>query len=500
MSINILLDMVADAFPERPAIQFEDRVLTVGQLRDAASALAAVVRDAGAEELVFFGVNGPSLPLVLFGAAMAGVPAVPLNYRLPPGQVVELLNRLRRPLIIADPAFVDGIAAAGFAVRSGDGLIDQMLEEDAAGPAAAVVDDNQPAVVLFTSGTTAAPKAAVLRHRHLLSYVLQTVDFASAPDDDLALISVPPYHIAGVGSALTNIYSGRRVVYLANFSPERWLELLRAQKVTVAMVVPTMLARIVEYLGGRPANVPSLKTLAYGGSRAHQDVLESALVSFAGTGFVNAYGLTETSSTISLLGPDEHRAAFASAQPSIRGRLGSVGRPVPGIEVQIRGVDNEILPPGRVGELWVRGAQVAGEYAETGSVLDPDGWFRTRDLSRLDHDGYLFIEGRTDDIIIRGAENISPAEVEAVMERHPDVHDVAVLGLPDTEWGECIAAAVVLRSGATADPAALQEWVRKRSRSSRTPDVVIIRDALPYSATGKLLRRDLFEELTETAR
>lgn len=256
-----------------------------------------------------------------------------------------------------------------------------------------------------------------------------------------------------------------------------------------------MLARIVDHLGGAAAEVPSLKSLAYGGARTHRTVLESALSSFEGTGFVNAYEFPETSSTISLLGPDDHRAALTSSDPAIRGRLGSVGRPVPGVEAQIRDTDNNALPVGRVGELRVRGPQVSGEYAGIGSILDPDGWFRTRDLARLDADGYLFIEGRTDDVIIRGGENIAPAEIETVLESHPDVADVAVLGLPDIEWGERIAAAVVLHPDATAGEEDLRDWVRQRSRSSRTPDVVVLRSALPYSPTGKLLRRELLCEL-----
>lgn len=490
MSLKLLLDMVADAFPERRAIETATGAMTTAQVRRAASGLARLVRDAQAREVVFLGTNGPLLPIVLFGAAAAGVPAVPLNYRLPADQVTELLGRLERPLVIADQP----LAAQSFPVLPTEGLIRELLaaerpEEDA--PA----DDDDPAVLLFTSGTTAKPKAAILRHRHLLSYILQTVDFASAAEEDLALISVPPYHVAGIGSALSNIYAGRRMVYLPHFAPDAWLDLVRREKVTVAMVVPTMLARIVDYLDGAPADVPTLRSLAYGGARIHRAVLESALACFPDTGFVNAYGLTETSSTISLLGPEDHRTAFLTTDPATHGRLGSVGRPLPGVEVQIRDVDNDILPAGRVGELWVRGPQVSGEYAEGGSTLDSDGWFRTRDLARLDAEGFLFIEGRTDDIIIRGAENISPAEIEAVLTQHPDVRDVAVLGLPDREWGECVAAAVVLRGGATAEPQQLREWVRQRSRSSRTPDVVVLRKSLPYSATGKLLRHELVREL-----
>jgi acyl-CoA synthetase (AMP-forming)/AMP-acid ligase II len=209
-------------------------------------------------------------------------------------------------------------------------------------------------------------------------------------------------------------------------------------------------------------------------------VLERALVAFPDTDFVNAYGLTETSSTIAVLGPDDHRN---------RNRLESVGRLVPGIEVEIRD-----------GEIWVRGEQVSGEYLGHDAVVDADGWFPTRDRGWVDEDGYLFIEGRADDTIIRGGENIAPAEVEDVLLTHPAVASAAVVGLPDDEWGQRIAAAVVLRAGTTVDEGDLQEWCRASLRTSKTPDVIAFRDELPITDTGKLLRRVVLADLLESGR
>ena len=212
-------------------------------------------------------------------------------------------------------------------------------------------------------------------------------------------------------------------------------------------------------------------------------------------GFVNAYGLTETSSTIAVLTPDDHRAALSASDPAVAKRLGSVGQPVPGIELQIRAEDGTVLGPGQSGELFVRGEQVSGRYTGIGSVLDENGWFPTRDIAVLDADGYLFIGGRSDDTIIRGGENIAPAELEEVLVEHPHVRDVAVVGVEDPQWGQAIVAVVVPADGGEPDPDELRDYVRESLRGSRTPDRVVFRHELPTTATGKVLRREIIEEL-----
>ena len=171
---------------------------------------------------------------------------------------------------------------------------------------------------------------------------------------------------------------------------------------------------------------------------------------------------------------------------------------MPGVELQIRGDAGEVLGPGETGELFVRGDQVSGRYTDIGSVLDADGWFPTKDIAMLDEDGYLFIGGRSDDTIIRGGENIAPAEIEDVLVEHPAVRDCVVVGPEDPQWGQIIVAVVVPAGGANPDPDELREHVRAQLRGSRTPDRVIFRDELPTNATGKVLRRELIEEFTAT--
>ncbi|WP_137872116.1 AMP-binding protein [Rhodococcus sp. Q] len=475
MNISMILEMAASD-GDRVAVTGEGRSLTSAELLEYAGRAAHRFRDHPA--VLYLGANHPAYPVALFGAALAGVPFVALNYRLGDAQLTALRDKHAGAVVLEQ----DDLG----------GFLDS-LDEGEGGDEFPEWDGDAVAAIIYTSGTTSDPKPAVLRHRHLLAYVLNTLEFGSADPDDAALVAVPPYHIAGLTNLLSNLYTGRRVVYLAAFTPTGWLETVRGERVTHAMLVPTMLARIVNELGDADADTPSLLSLAYGGSRTPRPVLERALRAFPATGFVNAYGLTETASSVAVLSPNDHREAIASSDPAVRDRLGSVGQPLPGIEFEIRTEADETVPIGETGLVFVRGEQISGEYGAR-SVLDADGWFPTRDLGRLDADGYLFVEGRADDTIIRGGENIAPAEIEDVLLRHPAVVEAAVIGVADAEWGQRIVAVLV----GDADPTELTSWVRERLRSSKTPDTIVFRNELPKTETGKLLRRTLIAELENT--
>ncbi|CAN5119967.1 fatty acid--CoA ligase family protein [soil metagenome] len=495
MSISLLLEMAVSANPDRAAVVWGDGQLTTGGLSDLADGGAGVITSAGAEHVAYVGTGAAMLPVLMFSAARARVAVTPLNYRLSATGLRELIDRLPEPLVVADAPYLESVAASGRRVISSQAFLREALTVD---PVSAEAEPEQVAVVLFTSGTTSRPKAVELTHDNLTNYITQTVEFDSASADDAALICVPPYHIAGVGAVLSNLYAGRRMVYLPRFDEGDWIRLVREQRITNATVVPTMLERIIAALETRPVKLPSLKTLAYGGSRVPLPLVRRALRLLPGVGFVNAYGLTETSSTIAVLTPQDHREAESADDPQVARRLGSVGRAVPGIELQIRDEHGEVPTPGGTGELWVRGAQVSGRYAETGSVLDAEGWFPTRDLASVDEHGYLYIGGRSDDTIIRGGENIAPAEIEDVLVEHPHVHQCAVVGVDDPEWGQIIVAAVVPTASISPDADALTAYVRGQLRGSRTPDRVVFVDELPVNATGKVVRRELVAHLQTT--
>ena len=491
MNLTLLLDMAADGFGDRVVVGRRDGGLTAARLRELAMGGARAIVDAGADAVVHLAVNGPAFQVALFAAAYAGVPLVPVNYRLGREQIDHLLAEHPHAYGIVEAAGAGVVARAGIDARTPQ---DWLAVAAAGAPLTEPLETERPAVIIYTSGTTSAPKGVLLRHANLVSYVFGTVEFMAAEPAEAALMSVPPYHIAAVSNALTNLYAGRRVLVLEHFTPDGWLELVRAERVTNAMVVPTMLARIMQ-ADGLDRSVPALRTLSYGGAKMPLPVIERALREWPDVDFVNAYGLTETSSTVTVLGPEDHRAALAGDGP-VRARLGSAGRPVPGIDIEIRDEQGAVLPPGRTGQIWIRGDQVSGEYAGTGPAVDDRGFFFTRDHGRVDHEGYLFVEGRVDDTIIRGAENIAPAEIEDVLLRHPDVLDAVVVGVPDDEWGQRIEAVVVARPGGSLDVEALRATCKAALRSSKTPDRIVCWEELPRTVTGKLLRRDVVAGLT----
>ena len=494
MNTALLLEMAAEGAGERVALgPRSDGVSYTELLRLARNAGEWLTSQPGQQAGLLDG-NSPAVPLLLFGSALAGKAFVPVSYRLAADQLRAVLTRLGPGTLVAAPdAALPAPLPDGLAVRTRAQFLNEVRHGEAPTPAPFPASDDI-AALLFTSGTTGAPKAAVLRQRQLAAYIIGTVEFLSAEPEEAALISVPPYHIAGISAILSSVYAGRRIVQLEAFEPRAWVRLVNDERVTHAMVVPTMLTRIVDVLAADGSALPSLRHLSYGGGRMPAKTIEMALRLLPHAAFVNAYGLTETSSTIAVLGPGDHRR-FVVGDAADRRRLGSVGRPIPSVEIEIRGPNGVPADRGVSGEVFVRGEQVAGEYLD-GSRLDDGGWFATRDAGYLDADGYLFLDGRLDDVIVRGGENLSPGEIEDVLLDHPAVREVAVVGLPDPEWGEQVVAVVVPAADQTADPTALQQWVRDRLRSSRTPARVEFLSELPYTDTGKLLRRKLREQLS----
>ncbi|MFN2538043.1 MAG: class I adenylate-forming enzyme family protein [Mycobacteriales bacterium] len=490
MNVVTLLDIVAGVDPDRVALGDARSGMTLSELRDRAARAATLLADQPGRPLLFAATATAAFPVAMFGAAAAGRPFAPVSYRLAAEPFAELVRRQSPTTLIADartagqvdPGEVPTVQETPAFVSAVESAVPAEQEPDQ--------DPERPAVLLHTSGTTGTPKVAVLRHRHLTSYVLNSTDMLAAGPDEAALVSVPPYHIAGVAGLLTGIYSGRRIVQLPNFDADAWVDAAVQQDITHAMVVPTMLARIVEVLEQRGVGLPMLRHLSYGGGRMPLPVIQRALALLPHVDFVNAYGLTETTSSVAVLGPADHRAAITSADPAVRRRLGSVGRPLPDVEIVVRDAVGAPLPPDTKGELWIRGPQVSGEYA-TASVVDPDGWFPTQDGGWVDEDGYVFVEGRLDDVIIRGGENLSPGEIEDVLAKHPALEEAAVYGEPDEQWGEVVVAAVVVRAGAVVDEQELKEWVSQHLRSSRVPARVEFLSELPRNDLGKLLRRVL---------
>lgn len=490
MNISLVLQMAADAEPERIGLVCGGRHWSYRALMQAARGAAADISGSRCSHVALLDESSEAAAIALFGAALAGVPYVPLNYRLADPDLGSLLSRIAPAYIVGDTGRIERLSPdLGHRIRARTAFLAEATQrEPLPGPEPA----EGIAVQLFTSGTTAAPKAALLRHANLLSYILGSVEFGAASEPEAALVSVPPYHIAGIAALLSSVYAMRRILLLPAFDPDDWLELAASERATHAFLVPTMLGRVIARRdAGASADLSAMRAIAYGGGRMPTELIERALELFPQTDFTNAYGLTETSSTIALLGPEEHRAARASSDPGARARLDSVGRPLPTVQVEIRDEAGRPLPAGERGEIYVRGEQVSGEYRER-SALDAAGWFPTRDAGWLDAAGYLFLAGRADDVIVRGGENISPGEIEDVLLAHPAISDAAAVAVPSAEWGEAVGVAIVVRPGSAApDEEQLRALVRNRLRSSRVPERIALVDALPYNEMGKLLRREV---------
>ena len=496
MNIATILDMAAEAFGDRTGLVCAGRRLSYAAIQARAVAAAVHFKARGAARVVLLDVNSPAAPAAIFGAAYAGIPYVPINYRLTRAEINALLARVAPAVVVAAEEYAALIDPL-------DG-IDVLSREAFLNLPAPVGEVPQPsedpravAVQLFTSGTTGQPKAAILRHENLMAYIIGTVEFAAAGEDDAILVSVPPYHIAGISAVLSSTYACRRLVQMQEFDAEAWVDAARRENVSNAFVVPTMLGRIVDRLESSGMSLPALRALAYGGGRMPLSTIARAMRLLPQVEFTNAYGLTETSSTIAVLGPDEHRLAIMSDEPALRRRLASVGRPTAAVEIQVRDEAGNVLGPEQTGFVFVRGPQVSGEYQQQGSLLDAQGWFPTRDRGSIDAEGYLYLDGRADDVIVRGGENISPGEIEDVLLQHPAVADAAVVAVPDEQWGEAVAAAIVVKPGLAASADDLREFVRVRLRSSRVPGTVVFRAELPYNDLGKVLRRVVRQDLAQ---
>ena len=496
MNIALLLQMAAETCPERLALTCEGQHMTYQDLLSAGKKAAVRFAESECRYISVLDESSPAVAVALIGAAIAGIPYVPLNYRLSAAQLREQRQRIEPAFLIVSDEMLGNylLEPKGWVVARS-----QFMASLAQAPEADPVFSDDPvavAVQLFTSGTTGTPKAAILRHEHLISYILGSVEFMAAAEKEANLLAVPPYHVAGISAVMSSIYACRRFVQLPAFQPETWLERVAAEGITSAFVVPTMLSRIIDFIessGMDTAGLGSLEAIAYGGGRMPVTVIRRALELLPQVNFTNAYGLTETSSTITLLGPEEHRQALQQADPTAQARLGSVGKPLPSVEMEVRDPEGRRLEARQRGEIYVRGPQVSGEYLGQ-SPLEPDGWFATRDAGYLDEEGYLYLSGRADDVIVRGGENIAPGEIEDELIYHPSVRDVAVFGVPSEEWGEGVAIALVLQPGAVLSAEEVRQYIRERLRSSRVPDEVHFTRSLPYNEMGKLLRRLLREQ------
>ena len=494
--------------PDQEILVFGKRRLTYADLNDRVSRLSAVFKQQGLKPrdvVALLDTNSDLYIQCYYAAAKAGLTFLPLNYRAKDAELEYMINTADAKLLLIGDRYLDLIGkikqklkvskfvAMGHGSKAMQGIEDLIAKAEP-DESEAEVEDEDISILMYTSGTTSLPKGVMLRFRDFAAYVTANVEMADGTDRGVALVCVPFYHIAGTTAYMTNIWTGRKLVVMGQFDAKAWLEIVPRERVTHAFVVPTMMKQLIDEPGFASADLSSLTNVAYGGAPMPVQVIRRAIEVFPpSVGFVNAYGQTETTSSLTVLGPDDHRLAGTPAEVELKlKRLNSIGKPLPDVEIRVRDEDGKFLAAGQVGEIIIRTPRIMKGYAgrEDDARL-PDGWRATGDLGWLDDEGYIFFAGRKDDMIIRGGENIAPAEIETVLMSHPAVDECAVIGVPSVEWGQTVKAFVVPRQGQKVNEADLTEFCRSRLASFKRPESIQFIDALPKNPLGKILRKDL---------
>ncbi len=511
MNTANFVGLPAQMFPDQEILVCGERRLTYGALWEQIGRLGNALRALGVGRGDRVGVlqtNSDHYVTAYYASAAIGAVFVPLNYRAKPPELEYMISTAEIAVLLVGGRYlplVDELRPRLGTVRTfvtldgahpGMEPIEALIAAAAPELDEAPIDDDDVSILMYTSGTTSLPKGVMLRYTDFTAYVVGTTDMADGTPRGTGLLSAPLYHIAGATNIMTSLWTGRRLVVLPQFEPGAWLAAVAREGVTHAFVVPTMLKQLIDHPDFARTDLSSLQNLSYGGAAMPFPVIRRAIELFPrSTGFVNAFGQTETTSTLTVLGPEDHRldGSPEEVERNLK-RLVSIGRPLPDVEVKVVDDTGAELPRGEIGELWVSTPRTMKGYAgEDGAVTNPAlaGWLPTRDMGWIDRDSYIFLAGRKDDMIIRGGENISPAEIEAVLYSHSGVEEAAVIGVPDVEWGQRVAAVVAPRPGVTLDAAELAAFCRQRLASFKTPEIVHFVDALPKNQMGKVLKKDL---------
>ena len=481
--------------PDKPALIHGDgEIMTYRRLADGADRVSSMLWHRGVrkgDRVAFLGENCPEFIQVLFGAAQLGAVFVPINTRLAPPEITHVLTDSGARVLIHDVALADriadGVAEARVAhvIATGDGEneLGGQLARATGGHADAEVVLEDPAAILYTSGTTGKAKGAVLTHQNLTWVALNCLVDYDVVSTDVALMISPLFHAASLGmGALPVLLKGATIVLEKGFEPGRALELIERHGVTMLSGVPTTYQLMADHPRWPSTDLSTLKKLTCGGSAVPTRILNA--YEERGLSFSQGYGMTETSPGATSLAPEMTRA-----------KQGSVGLAHFFTDVRIADEHGAMVPRGTVGEIEITGPNVFAGYLNlpeaTDAAFSPDGWYRTGDMGYLDADGYLYIADRLKDMIISGGENIYPAEVENLINDIDGVTGVAVIGVPDDTWGEVPWAVLTLKEGATVTLDDVRTRLDGRIARFKLPKNVVIVDELPRTASGKVRKADL---------
>ncbi len=480
------------------ALRDASTVLSYGLLEQRARQVAQGFLAAGiraGDRVAYLGKNTLAYFEYFLGAAKLGAVTVPVNWRLAPPEVADILGNARPSMLLVEepfaavantvgshiPRLVCGGADDTFALWR-DGQQDLDLQP--------IEDWNLPLLQVYTSGTTGRAKGVVLTHRNLFALRAlkpTTPHWYTWSPEDVSLIAMPVAHVSGTVWAIWSLQHGATGIVAREFVPDAVIDQILRYRVNKVVMVPTALQIAVRHPSARQADFSFLECIYYGGAPIPEALLSECVKVF-GCGFVQMYGMTETAGSIVALAPEDH-------DPARGARTRSVGRPIEGVELKIVDPGGATLPPGQVGEIATRSPANMLGYFEmpqaTAEVLDSQGWLRTGDAGYLDADGYLYVRDRVKDMIISGGENIYPAEVENAIFGHPAVAEVAVIGVPDEKWGEAVKAIIVPVAGAERNDPDVIAWASARIARYKVPKSIEWVSALPRNPNGKVLRRVL---------
>jgi long-chain acyl-CoA synthetase len=494
---------------ELTALRFEGRETTFAQLDAHSDQVAKALLAARVEPgdcIAYLGKNSDHYFELVLGAAKAGVIIAPIGWRLSPEEAAYIIDDAQAHLLFVGPECMacaeTAVAATGarppiIAMEQGahhHATYEAWRDAQPHGDPGVEVAPEDTALLLYTSGTTGRPKGVMLTSANLLRSRRKLSESAMGwnewQEGEVNYVAMPVAHIGGTGWGLVGLINGVKNVIARDFNPMEALEAIARERIAKMFMVPAALQFIVRQPRAREIDYSSLTHILYGASPMPVDLLRECMDVF-GCQFVQQYGMTETTGTVVYLPPQDH-------DPKGNKRMRSAGLPMPGVEIAILDAEGNRLPVNQTGEIATRSAaNMKGYWCKpdaTAACVDAEGWLRTGDAGYLDEDGYLYIQDRIKDMIITGAENVYPAEVENAIHGHADVAEVAVIGVPDDTWGESVKAIVVLKPGASPDAADIIAFARSRIAHYKAPRSVDFRAApLPRSASGKILRRELRE-------
>lgn len=454
--------------------------------------------------VAYLGENTARYFEVLFGVNKAGCALLPLNWRLAVAELAMIVEDAGPGVLIADKPYREtaeaACRAAGLDCRiieidstaPGEAELDALMAAASDEDPAVRVDPWQTAILMYTSGTTGKPKGVQMAHQGVLYLRLcEHLEPSFNYDrDDVMLTVMPLFHAMGVGLSLQALYNGGTVAVRPMPEPGELLAIIARERPTVLPLVPTAIQMMLDHPEAGHTDLSCLRLIVYAGSPMGPHLLQRAMDALQ-CDFIQFYGATETHSGVTFLRPEDHRSGDAE-------RLKSCGSPLPLIDIEVVDAQGKELPVGEVGEFLIRSPSLTTGYyrqPETTAAAFTDGWYRSGDAGYKDAEGYLYLVDRVKDMIISGGENVYSTEVENALQKHADIQGCAAIGLPDEKWGERVVAVVQLREGAAAGEADIITHCRELIAGYKTPKQIIFRDALPMTASGKVMKKELREEL-----